>query len=91
VVQEANVKMKKTYQAHVSTPEEDATLAELREGLQAWLKASADKGIEHGLVLAALMLFSASGAAATDVSREAFVDLMGKYFDVYRENFKTLS
>lgn len=81
----------KSYQAQVSTPEEDAILAELREGLQAWLKASADKGIEHGLALAALMLFTASGASATDIPREAFIDLMTKYYDIYRANFKAQS
>lgn len=81
----------KSYQAHVSTPAEDAILAELREGLQAWLKAAADKNIEHGLALAALMLFTASGAATTDISREAFVDMMSKYFDIYRKNFRAQS
>jgi len=82
---------KNSYQAHVSTPEEDAQLQRLREGLQDWLKRSADDGVEHGLALTALMLFTASGAAATDIPREALVDLMGRYYDIYRKNFKEQS
>ncbi len=81
----------KDYQAHVSTPEEDAQLQHLREGLQEWLKKAADEGIEHGLALTALMLFTASGAAATDIPREAVLDLMGRYYDIYRKNFKAQS
>jgi hypothetical protein len=83
--------MSDTYQAQVSTPEQDKILDDLREGLRVWLKGVSEKGVDHSLVLTALMLFTASGAAATDIPREAFVDLAGRYFDMYKKTLKAQS
>src|SRR5271166_283971 len=43
--------MNDSYQAHVSTPEQDKILDELREGLRAWLLDAGKKGIDHSLAL----------------------------------------
>jgi hypothetical protein len=38
------------------------------------------------------MLFTASGAAShVDIPREAFTDLMGRYFDMYRASLNKQS
>jgi hypothetical protein len=83
--------MKDSYEAHVTTPEQDAQLKKLREGLQEWLTKAAEGGVEHGLALTALMLFTASGAASTDIPREAVLDLMGRYYDLYKKSYKAQS
>ncbi len=69
-----------------TTPEQDEILADLRAGLRDWLLDAGRRGVDHSLALTALMLFTSSGAAGvTSVTREAFLDLMGKYFDSYRQ------
>jgi hypothetical protein len=75
----------KTYET--TTPEQDKILAELRAGLRDWLLGADRKGIDHSLALTALMLFTSSGAAGVaNITREEFLDLLGKYFDLYRAN-----
>ena len=80
-----------TYQAQVSTPEQDKILDDLREGLRAWLKGAGEQNIDHSLVLTSLMLFTASGVSATNIPKEAFVDLMGRYYDMYKAALKKQS
>jgi hypothetical protein len=82
---------RKTYRAEVSTPEQDKILDDLRVGLREWLGAAADKGVDHSLALTALMLFTASGASTTDIPKQAFIDLMGKYYDAYKTALKAQS
>jgi hypothetical protein len=75
----------KTYET--TSPEQDKILAELREGLRDWLIDAGRKGIDHSLALTALMLFTSSGAAGVaSITREEFLDLLGRYFDHYRAN-----
>ena len=75
--------MPNTYQAQVTTPEQDKILDELRKGLSWWLVGAGEKNIDYSLALTALMLFTASGAAGAATPREAFLDLMGRYYDMY--------
>ncbi len=70
-----------------TTPEQDEILAALRAGLRDWLLDAGHNGVDHSLALTALMLFTASGAAGvTSVTKEDFLDLMGRYFDSYRKS-----
>jgi hypothetical protein len=79
-----------TYQVTTTTPLEDQQLEYLRAGLVTWLAQAEQKGIEHNLALTALMLFASSGVAASAIPREAFIDLMTRYYDIYRANFEAL-
>lgn len=80
-----------TYQAHVSTPEEDKIINELGESLSAWMADWITKNTDRGLVLTALMLFTSSAAVPANVSKEAFVDVMGRYYEMYRAALKKQS
>lgn len=66
-----------------TTPEQDAQLQELRAGLSKWLTLEAAKDTDHRLCLTALMLFTASGVASAEIPREEFLDLIGRYYDLY--------
>jgi hypothetical protein len=77
-------KSKTAYEATLTTPDQDLVLDELRASLTEWLIAQANKGVNHSLVLTSLMLFTASGVAPTTISKEAFIDMMGRYYDIYR-------
>ena len=81
----------KTYQAKTTTPEQDRVLDELRASLVEWLLKTNEKGIDHSIVLTALMLFTASGVAATEIPKEAFLDMMSRYYDIYRTTLKAQS
>lgn len=83
-----------TYQAQLSTPEEDKILNELGESLSAWLRerlAGMDQKNAYSLALTTLMLFTASAGAGSNISKEAFVDMMSRYFDVHRAALKKQS
>jgi hypothetical protein len=80
-----------SYQAQVTTPAEDKILDDLREGLRTWLLDASNRGVDHSLAITALMLFVASGVAATDIPREAYLDLAGRYYDMYRKTLKAQS
>ena len=83
---------KLTYEAQTTTPEQDKILAELNESLTEWLRVQVDdKKIDHSLLLTALMVFTSSAVSATDIPKEAFVDLMGRYYDIYRTKLKAQS
>ncbi len=82
---------RETYRAEVSTPEQDKILDDLRDGLREWLATAAGKGVDHSLALTALMLFVASGASATDIPKQAFIDLMSRYYDAYKTALKAQS
>jgi hypothetical protein len=66
-----------------TTPEQDARLQELRAGLSRWLTLEAERNTDHRLCLTALMLFTASGVASAGIPREEFLDLIGRYYDLY--------
>lgn len=80
-----------TYQAQVSTPEQDKILNELREGLSAWLVEAGKKNVDYSLALTALMLFTASGVVGANISKQVFLDLMGRYHDMYQAALKKQS
>ena len=80
-----------TYQAHVSTPEEDKIMNELGESLRAWMDGRITKNTDCSLVLTTLMLFTASGVVAANISKEAFIDLMGRYYDMHLAALKKQS
>lgn len=80
-----------TYQAHVSTPEEDKIINELGESLSAWMAGRITKNTDRSLVLTTLMLFTASAAVPANVSKEAFIDLMGRYYDMHLAALKKQS
>ncbi len=77
--------------AEQATPEQDKQLEELQQSLEDWVKAANAKGIDLGVVLTALMLFTASAAAPADIEREEFLDALGKYLDMYRGLMKRQS
>jgi hypothetical protein len=79
-----------TYEVTTTTPEQGKQLDHLRTGLTTWLMQAEQRGIPHEIALTALMVFTASGVASSEIPREAFVDLMGRYYDIYRANFEAL-
>ena len=71
-----------------TTPEQDKILDDLREGLRQWLLRAGERDVEHDLCLTALMLFTASGVASSNIDKDAFLQVMGHYYDAYRKGIE---